>query len=51
MKKIKLKSGDEFDILTKARKFYKLKSGEAKKVKRKYNKRFRQASKPLTKED
>lgn len=51
MKKIKLKSGDEFDILTKARKFYKLKAGEAKKIKRKYNKRFRQASKSLTNDE
>jgi len=51
MKKIKLKSGDEFDALTKARKFHNFKRGELKKIKRKYNKRFRQTFKSLAKED
>ena len=51
VKKIPLKSGDEYDILTSARKFYHLKAGEAKKVKRKYNKRFRKVSKSLTTEE
>ena len=48
--KIPLKSGDEHDILTKSRKFYLLKAGQAKKIKRKYNKRFRKAGKDLTTE-
>ena len=47
VKKIPLKSGDEYDILTKSRKFYLLKAGQAKKIKRKYNKRFRKVSKSL----
>ena len=47
MKRIPLKGGDEFDALTKARKFYKYlaKAGAAKKVKRAYNKRFRRTFK------
>ena len=49
-KKIPLKSGDEYHILTTARKYHHLKSGEAKKVKRKYNKRFRKTGKDLTTE-
>mgnify|MGYP001268000543 CR=1 FL=1 len=51
VKKIPLKSGDEYDILTPARKFYSLKAGEAKAVKRKYNKRFRKVGKSLTNEE
>jgi len=47
MKRIPLKGGDEFDALTKARKFYKYlaRAGVAKKVKRAYNKRFRRTFK------
>ena len=39
--RIKLKSGDEYDALTKAKKFHHWKSGERKKIKRGYNKRLR----------
>ena len=39
--RIKLKSGDEYDALTKAKKFYHWKPGERKKIKRGYNKRLR----------
>jgi hypothetical protein len=39
--KIKLKSGDEQDALTSARKYHSFKSGELKKIKRGYNKRLR----------
>ena len=44
MKKVPLKSGDEFDALTKSRKFYNFKRGTLKKIKRGYNKRFRKSS-------
>ena len=40
-KRIPMKSGDEYDGLTKARKFYLWKRGQLKKIKRAYNKRFR----------
>jgi len=45
--KIPLKGGDEYDALTSARKFYcyLTNSGVAKKIKRKYNKRFRKVGK------
>ena len=47
MKRIKMKGGDEFDALTSARKYYcyLARPGVAKKIKRKYNKRFRQEAK------
>ena len=47
MKRIKLGSGDEQDVLTPARKYYKYleKPGSCKKIKKKYNKRFRKACK------
>ena len=51
MKRIPLSGGDEFDALTKSRQFYRFKKGVLKKIKRQYNKRFRQASKPLEKEE
>ena len=53
MKRIPLKGGDEFDALTKARKFYKYlaKAGAAKKVKRAYNKRFRRTFKSKIEND
>ena len=41
MKRIKLIGGDEYDALTKAKKYYHWKPGERKKIKRRYNKRFR----------
>ena len=41
MERMKLKGGDEHDVLTRWRKFISLKSHEAKKIKRGYNKRFR----------
>tara|TARA_B110000483_G_C17706948_1_gene355633 strand:- start:292 stop:468 length:177 start_codon:yes stop_codon:yes gene_type:complete len=40
-KRVPLKSGDEYDALTRARKFYLWKAGQLKKIKRAYNKRFR----------
>ncbi len=45
--KIPMKGGDEFDALTTARKFYVYLacSGVAKKIKKKYNKRFRKVQK------
>lgn len=51
MKKIPLNCGDELDALSKSRKHLKFKRGLLKKIKRRYNKRFRQAAKSLTKED
>ena len=39
--RIKLKGGDEYDALTKAKKFYHWKPGDRKKIKRGYNKRLR----------
>jgi hypothetical protein len=45
-KRIKNKGGDEFDALNrKTRKFYKWSSGQLKKIKRGYNKRFRKENK------
>ena len=38
MDKIKLKSGDEFDVLSKYRKYHNFKKGVVKRVKRGYNK-------------
>tara|TARA_Y100000389_G_scaffold179738_1_gene194040 strand:+ start:215 stop:394 length:180 start_codon:yes stop_codon:yes gene_type:complete len=45
--KIPMKGGDEFDALTTARKYYVYltRSGVAKKIKKKYNKRFRRVQK------
>lgn len=53
MKRIPLKGGDEQDALTNNRKWYKYltKPGIAKKIKNKYNKRFRQKSKPVVESD
>lgn len=50
-KKIPLKGGDEYDALTKARKWYKYldRSGVVKKIKRQYNKRFRKHGKEQAK--
>ena len=42
--RIKLKSGDEYDALTKAKKFHHWKSGERKKIKRGYNRRLRKCA-------
>ena len=46
-KRIPMKGGDEYDGLTKARKFYMWKRGQLKKIKRAYNKRFRKHTKEL----
>ena len=45
--RIPLKSGDEYDALTKGRKFLHWKSGQIKKIKRAYNKRFRKHNKEM----
>lgn len=49
--RIPLKGGDEYDALTKARKWYKYlnRSKVVKKIKRAYNKRFRKYGKEQTK--
>jgi hypothetical protein len=47
-KRLPLKGGDEYDALSKARKFIHWKAGELKKIKRAYNKRFRKHSKERT---
>lgn len=44
-KRLPLKGGDEYDALSKARKFIRWKSGQLKKIKRAYNKRFRKHTK------
>ena len=46
-KRVPLKSGDEYDALSKSRKFHLWKSGQLKKIKRAYNKRFRKYSKRI----
>jgi hypothetical protein len=46
-KRIPMKGGDEYDGLTKARKFLLWKSGQLKKIKRAYNKRFRKHNKEV----
>ena len=46
-KRIQMKGGNEYDGLTKARKFYLWKSGKLKKIKKAYNKRFRKYSKEI----
>lgn len=48
-----MKGGDEFDALTKARKYYVYltRSGVAKKIKQQYNKRFRKKQKQDIKKD
>jgi hypothetical protein len=46
-KRVPMKGGDEYDGLTKARKFLIWKSGQLKKIKRAYNKRFRKHSKEI----
>jgi len=47
MTKIPMKGGDEYDGLTKARKFYSWSKGQLKKIKRGYNKRLRKTGKNL----
>lgn len=39
--RIKLKNGDEYDALTKSKKYFKWHAGQRKKIKRSYNKRLR----------
>jgi len=46
--RIPLKGGDEYDALTKGRKFLHWKAGQLKKIKRAYNKRFRKHLKDRT---
>jgi len=48
--KITMKGGDEYDALTKARKYYHFGSGVLRKIKRQYNKRFRKEGKNETKD-
>jgi len=49
-KRVPLKGGDEYDAFCKkSRKFFNWKSGQLKKIKRAYNKRFRRTVKELTK--
>ena len=46
MKRIPMSGGDEWDALSKrSRKFYNWSTGELKKIKRRYNKRFRKQAK------
>ena len=47
-KRLPLKGGDEYDALSKARKFLHWKAGKLKKIKRAYNKRFRKHLKERT---
>jgi len=49
MKRIKLKSGDEYDALTAWRRYYNWKAGQLKKIKRGYNKRLRKKTKQSVK--
>ena len=46
-KRIPMRGGDEYDGLTKARRFLLWKRGQLKKIKRAYNKRFRKHNKGL----
>ena len=39
--RIKLKTADEWDALTKAKKYFRWRAGQRKKIKRSYNKRLR----------
>ena len=47
-KRIPMKGGDEYDGLTKGRRFLHWKTGQLKKIKRAYNKRFRKYNKRIT---
>mgnify|MGYP003641868290 CR=1 FL=1 len=44
-KRLPMKGGDEYDGLTKARRFLLWKRGQLKRIKRAYNKRFRKYAK------
>jgi hypothetical protein len=46
-KRIPMKGGDEYDGLTKGRRFLHWKTGQLKKIKRAYNKRFRKYNKKV----
>ena len=46
-----MKGGDEDDGLTKGRRFLHWKTGQLKKIKRAYNKRFRKYSKRMKKDE
>jgi hypothetical protein len=45
IKRVPLKSGDEYDAFSKYRKFLNFKRGDLKKIKRAYNKRLRKVNK------
>ena len=49
-KRIPMKGGDEYDALSKSRKFL-WRSGQVKKIKRAYNKRFRRYSRRINHEE
>ena len=49
-KRIPMKGGEEYDAFSKYRKFFRWKGGQLKKIKRAYNKRFRQHCKEDTNE-
>lgn len=48
---VPLKGGDEYDMLTKARKYHSHRPGKAKRIKRKYMKRVRKFIKNLLRRD
>jgi len=45
IKRVPLKSADEYDAFSKYRKFFNFKRGDLKKIKRAYNKRLRKVNK------
>ena len=47
-KRIPLEGGDEYDALTKGRKYHSFGKGVLRKIKRQYNKRFRKIGKDET---
>jgi hypothetical protein len=49
-REIPLKGGDEYDALTTAKKYYGFRAGTRKKIKARFNRRARKASKKLTAE-
>lgn len=46
-KKIPLKDGDEYDMLTAWRRFYRHRAGTARRVKNRYNRRLRRAGRAV----
>lgn len=47
IKKIPFNSGDEVDALTTCKSFYRWRAGARKKIKQRYNKRFRKSNKVI----